>query len=84
MYFRCFLQHIWTCKPASKQTSRTMSPNYPEGVSSSLSFLSKDDLFETPPYPIIINSKQSLLNLPGMLNIGTTHSKRREQRTGVI
>ncbi len=49
-----------------------------------MSLLSKLNLFETPPYPILIMGKQSLLNLPGVLNIGTTHSKRREQRTGVI
>jgi len=59
-------------------------PNHPEGASSSVCLLSKLYLFETPPHPILINSKQSLLNLTGMLNIGTTHSKLREQRTGVI
>lgn len=41
-------------------------------------------LFESAPYPIAIHSKQSLLNLPGVLYIGATHSKFREQGTGVI
>ena len=41
-------------------------------------------LFESAPYPIAIHSKQSLLNLPGVLYIGATHSKFREEGTGVI